>query len=229
MPRRLPCLPCKTSSSSRRIILRYRAMTISIPEDIEPVLSGEWKRLGAPGTWWTGEERVDIARVARSAYRGRIPDKGVLSDIAMEAIQKIAVEAHTIDKAWIDKCHAQGLDPLPMVELLAIVVKVITIDTFLEGIGVEPWSLPAPEKGEPGRAVVERAKITDGWLPTRGRASPPAAFSAVAAEDETMDDLLEAMYLTEEEMQDTNITKDLHRSQIEVLAARVSYYNDCFF
>lgn len=204
-------------------------MVVDMPEEIERVLVLEWKRLGAPGTWWTGTERVAIARVARLAYVGEIPDEDVLSEIAREATQKITVEAHTITKAWIDECHARGLDPLPMVEMLAIVAKVITTDTFLEGIGAEPWPLPAPEEGEPSRAVVESARITDGWLPTRGRASPPAAFSAVAAENEAMDALIGSLYLTEEEMQDTDIQKDLHRSQVELLASRTSYYNDCFF
>jgi len=31
------------------------------------------------------------------------------------------------------------------------------------------------------------------------------------------------------EMMDTSIVKNLHRSQIELLAARTSNYNDCFY
>jgi hypothetical protein len=54
-------------------------------------------------------------------------------------------------------------------------------------------------------------------------------FSAVQQEFDAWDDLHSQLYLSMEEMRDTSIVKDLHRAQIELLAARTSNYNDCFY
>ncbi len=196
---------------------------------IEQAIDVEWKRLGSPGTWWNAEERISIARQTRLARDGMAADACMLSDIAVEAVRRIADGAHTIDKTWIDSCHERGLDPLPMVELLAVVSKVVAIDTYLEGMGTEPRPLPDATPGEPSREGVEGARIDHGWLPTKGRAGAPVCFSAVAAEHQGWHEIHRAFYLDIEEMRDLDIHKGLHRSQMELLAARTSHYNDCFY
>ena len=46
-----------------------------------------WRRLAAPGTWWTGEERVSIAAVARAAYEsGESTEESDLLPAATEAL-----------------------------------------------------------------------------------------------------------------------------------------------
>jgi len=197
---------------------------------IARVIAAEWDRLGSPGTWWTGTQRTEIGRQARRARDGEPVDDSELPDLVIEAIRKIAVDAHTIDQAWIQRCHERGLEPLPMVELLAVIAKLVAIDTFLEGTGEQERPLPESQKGEPSRAIVEGATINGGWLPTKGTAGAPVCFSAVAAEEQAWHELHSVLYLSTEEMRDLDVNKDgLHRSQIELLAARTSHYNDCFY
>lgn len=204
-------------------------MTNDVPESITKAIAAETKRWRQPGTWWSGEERVAIAREARLALQGETSEGNGLSEVTVNAIHKIAVDAHHVDQKWITRCHDRGLEPMAMVELLAITAKVAAVDTCAMGIGDELPSIPTHESGEPSRQIVEGAGLNHGWLPTRGRASAPVCFSAVADEDHAMHELHTGLYLSMEEMRDHDIVKDLHRTQIELLAARTSYYNDCFY
>ena len=200
-----------------------------IMADIESVIANQWRRLANAGTWFTGEQRVAIARVVRQAQAGESPEPGVISAVTLEAAHKIAIDAHTIDQSWVESCYERGLKPLQLVELTAIVAQLSTIDTYAIGIGADLKVLPDPGEGEPGEEEVKGAKINRGWYPTRGIAGAPNCFSAVAAENEALHDIHGAMYLSMEEMADNSIVKTLHRSQIELLAARTSNYNDCFY
>lgn len=200
-----------------------------IQEVIEKVIAKQWQRLASAGTWFTGEQRVGIARVARQAQAGLDTGCDKLPGITVEAASKIAMDAHNIDQVWVEQCFAGGLTPLQMVELTAIVAQLSTIDTYTTGIGETLRELPEPLPGDPGRKEVKGAKLTRGWYPTRGVAGAPNCFSAVAAENEALHDIHEAMYLGMQEMADVSIVKTLHRSQIELLAARTSNYNDCFY
>ncbi|NIR35295.1 MAG: hypothetical protein GWN79_03150 [Actinobacteria bacterium] len=72
--------------------------------------------------------------------------------------------------------------------------------------------------------------IDGGWVPTVGRASAPSSLSAVPAEVDAMFDVAGVLYLTLVEMGDlTRVRDDLHRTQMELTAARTSWLNDCFY
>ncbi len=200
-----------------------------IQEVIESVIAEQWQRLASAGTWFTGEQRVAIAQVVRQAQAGQDTGSDRLPGVTIEAASKIAIDAHSIDQVWIEQCFTRGLTPLQMVELTAIVSQLSSIDTYATGIGEALRELPEPLPGDPGREEVKGARLTRGWYPTRGVAGAPNCFSAVAAENEALHDIHAAMYLGMQEMADVSIVKILHRSQIELLAARTSNYNDCFY
>ena len=200
-----------------------------IQEDIEKVIEKQWQRLASAGTWFTGGQRVAVARLVRQAQAGQDTGSDGLPGVTIEAASKIAIDAPTIDQDWIEQCFDRGLTPLQLVELTAIVAQLSSFDTYTIGIGEVLRELPEPLPGVPGREEVKGAKLTRGWYPTRGVAGAPNCFSAVAAENEALHEIHEAMYLGMQEMADISIVKTLHRSQIELLAARTSNYNDCFY
>ena len=202
---------------------------ISTRQQIEAMVDNQWQRLARAGTWFSGQERVEIAKVAREAQSHDESGLYVLTEVATEAAKKIATEAHTIDQQWVEECGERGLALLPMVELTAIIAQLSAIDTYYVGVGVTPRNLPEPQPGEPSQEEVKGAKLMRGWLPTRGVAGAPNCFSGVAAEADALHEIHGALSLSMPEMMDMNITKGLHRSQIELLAARTSNYNDCFY
>lgn len=66
-----------------------------------------------------------------------------------------------------------------------------------------------------------------GWVPTVGAIGPPSALSAVPAEAAAQEALHGVLYLSYADMADQRAERGLTRAQMELVAARVSWLNDC--
>lgn len=203
------------------------APSLPAPPAVDRFLDREWERLAAAGTWWTGAERVAVAATARAARDGADRPIG-LPDPAAEAAERLSIEAHHVSAAWLDELERRGLERVAYVEILGVVSRIRAVDTALFGLGHPERPLPAPAAGEPSRETT-RAQVDGGLVPTIGRAGPPNALSSVPDEHEALHDLHGAMYLSLEEMRDLRIERGLDRAQMELVAARTSLLNDCFF
>lgn len=203
-------------------------MTPQLTQTYADGLDRELLHLSSPGTWWTGAERVAIAGVARTAREGQPQQATVLPAAAAAAAIRLSSEGHA-DAAWIDELTEAGLAIEAYVEILGIVARLSAVDSFMFGIGAEPQALPAPLVGEPSGEIVAAAGLDRGLVPTVGPASAPNALSAVQAETDAMLDLHGVLYLSLDEMADLEIEKSLTRPQMEFVAARTSFLNNCFF
>ena len=169
-----------------------------------------------------------IAAVARAARADEDPPHTDLPAPAVEAATRLSADPHAT-ATWVDELDRAGLTALPYVELLGVVARVNAIDTFMFGIGAKEQPLPDPLAGNPSRETVPHATLNGGLVPTVGPASPPNGLSAVPGEAEALLDLHGVLYLSLREMGDLAIEKDLSRAQLEFIAARTSFLNDCFF
>lgn len=142
-----------------------------------------WARLGQPGTWWSGAERVAIAAETRHAGSCRlcaarrealspaaIPgshDRAVeLPEAALEAIHRIRTDPGRLGESWYRRLLAGGLGDAAYVELVAVVAMVVAVDTFRHAAGLKPWRLPEPMAGWPSRRRPSGAKPGLAWMPT---------------------------------------------------------------
>ncbi len=66
-------------------------------------------------------------------------------------------------------------------------------------------------------------------MPTVGAIGPVTALDAVPPEATAQAALHGALYLSYAEMADLAVVRGLTRAQLELVAARVSYLNDCFY
>ena len=120
----------------------------TFPDAVAPVRSdiGEahrqvWERLARAGSWWTGEERVAIARAVREAadcrlcaeragalsplaVQGDHDHDGVLSGAAVEVVHQVVNDPGRLSQTWYEKVLADGLSPEQYVETLGVVVAV---------------------------------------------------------------------------------------------------------
>jgi hypothetical protein len=193
------------------------------------LMEREWQRLAHAGTWFTGAERVAIAAAARGAVHDR-PGGSTLPPAVVDAARTVAVSAASIRPADISRWAEGGLDEWSYVELTGIVSRLLALDVAAFGLGWGERALPDPVAGEPTRVRPEDAERTTGWVPTVGPASAPTSLSAVTAEHDGMFDLHGVLYLSMVEMGDLAIERDgLGRPQIELVAARTSMLNDCFY
>jgi hypothetical protein len=159
-------------------------------EDEFPIRTGlanaiekAWARLAEPGTWWTGEERLAIARETRNAMacslcharknalspnhvRGEHDSLECLSDPAIEAIHRIRTDAGRLTEHWCGDLQAQGLKDAEYVEIVGIVATVSAVDTFDRAMGFQQRMLPHPVDGQPNRQRPVGARPGMGWLAT---------------------------------------------------------------
>ena len=153
-------------------------MRLELGEAIERA----WRAVGACGVWWTGEERVTIAREARAARdcalcRERkaapIPQVIVgahmtataLSPAATEAIHRIVTDPGRLSEAWYQRTIASGLGEEAYVELLGVVAMTTAVDTFDRALGAPLRVLPPADAGQPSRRRPVGAKPGLGWMP----------------------------------------------------------------
>lgn len=196
------------------------------PAGLEAEIDAQWSFLADPGATLTGAQRVRACEIARRARRGEVVDEGPPLD---RAAARIGVAAHEIDRRFVDELRDEGVGIHHFVEVLGVVARTTAIDTTLRGLGAPERSLPAPREGVPTDAIDRTARQRSAFVPTVGAAGPTTALNAIPAEATHQERLSEVLYLSYEEMLDFDIRRDLHRTQIELVAARTSSVNECVY
>lgn len=204
-------------------------------DPVRPELVGAidrcWDELGRPGTWWDAPAKIEVAEVARAARGGLAPSgDDSLHPAAADAARRIGATPAAITESWVrDVCD--GLGETHYVELIGVVGRVVAVDTFLQLLGHDPLTLPEPADGE----QPTREPSPDGlrrnhtWV-SMAMPVPPFVLGAVPAAMAAMNDLSELLYMPMDEMADPDWTRgELHRTQVELVAATVSHENECFY
>jgi hypothetical protein len=163
-------------------VITYSAAPVPVRDDLTSSHRRFWQRLGSPGTWWTGAERVAVAREARRSRectlcrerRAALSPHGVsgrhdaateLPLAALEVIHAVMNDAGRLTRRWYLARLAEGLSPEQYVEILGTVVALVSIDTFCRAIGVPEHPLPAPLPGPPSRYRPASAGPDEAWVP----------------------------------------------------------------
>lgn len=215
--------------------------------DLVEVFAAQLDRLRRPGTWWTGQERIAIAREARHALGlllGRPApsgERGVLRDELTGAIETIVGDSRRLSRSWLTQLLASGLSVGHYVEMVGVVATVVTIDTFYHALGIELPTFGEPVSGEPTRQGPAGAVVHQSWVPSLppeaaegalkqiydlmfqrfGRvANVVRAMSYVPAEQVGFMSLSVAMYMKEQ---------TIGRPLVEWIATTVSALNHCVY
>lgn len=169
-----------------------------------------------------------------------------LSDVMVEVVHRVTTDPGRLTKAWFDGVMQQGLSAEQYVEIIGTLVCVFSIDEFCRALGLPLHELPEPQPGEPSRYRPSRLVEGEAWVPmlaTDNAGGPEAdlwhgragnvirALSLVPDEVRSMLDLLEAHYMSNDKIWDvvSSPKGTLSRIQTEVVAARVSGLNGCFY
>ncbi|MFT5134484.1 MAG: hypothetical protein ACI9SC_002963 [Gammaproteobacteria bacterium] len=171
-----------------------------------------------------------------------------LSDTIVEVIHRIITDPARLTKTWFDGIMQQGLSVEKYIEVLGTMVCVLSIDEFCRGMDLPLNELPEPEPGEPDhyrpanivengdgawvpilQNVVDSGPESDLWENRTGYVI--RALSLVPNEVRYMLDLLQVHYLDNKQIWNVSHSPrgTLSRIQLEVVAARVSALNGCFY
>ena len=154
-----------------------------IRQDLEEALNTAWLRLGMPGTWFTGQERLDIVAEARKAVAcpfcrqcnqalspfsedGEHEHLGRLSSPVIEVIHRVMNDSGRLTPSWYERTIESGLSEPAYVECVAVVVTAVAVDTFYRGMGLPVPELPPPRPGGPSHVLPAGARKRFSWVPT---------------------------------------------------------------
>lgn len=165
---------------------------------------------------------------------------------AIEAAHRLRTDAGRITKQWVRKIVEGPLGAERYVEIVAITAMVTGLDTFDAALGRPLRPLPEPVAGEPTRIRPAGAVRDMAWVATlnpekmvAGDLDPFAVHgdknihrgvSLVPQEVFNFFDLDVELYLKDHEIRDFDTEyRAISHAQIELIAARASSINACFY
>lgn len=208
-------------------------MLAEVDAAAEEAIRSAWAAIGSPGSFFTAAERVAFASHARAArgLAGPTPASAPLAPIVTAAVARVAAAAMTTRLEHVQAWEDDGRDPLAYVELVSVVAQVAAIDSYRIGLGRQLDPLPEAVPGDPVPVVDPAAKRMNAWVPTVGIALAPTSLSALPREKAAKQALATAWYLADNVVHQYGAEpgRALSRPQMELVAARTSWLNECFF
>jgi alkylhydroperoxidase family enzyme len=189
-------------------------------------------------------------KTALSPYTvdGEHQHPGILPDAAVEAIHRLRTDAGRITETWLRALldDSGDLSEAQYVEIVAIVAIVTALDTFDDALGRPRRPLPQVIDGAPTRHRPAGARRDLAWVstlapeavgsddpnpyPVHGDKNIHRALSLVPQEVFNFFDLDVELYLKDHEIRDfAHEYRAISHAQIELLAARVSALNGCYY
>ena len=180
------------------------------------------------------------------AVTGQHSSLGNLMDHEVELIHRVVSDPGRLSKTWFQNILLAGLKEEEYVEIIGIIAMVMIVDTFTFALGIDDHQLPTPEPGRPKFYQASGAKTQAAWVPiiepenateADGELYPNPkvgyilrALSAVPDIKREFWDLMSAHYLPEPAIyQFDRDYRAITRSQMEVVAARVSALHQCLY
>lgn len=185
-----------------------------------------WVNLTGPGPGLTASQRCGVIRAARAAWSGGTCPEDPLEE---HVAHWVAVDAGGLTQNHVELWEAAGLDRRRYLEVVGVVARLANVDFYMRGIGSALPQLPDLPVGEPTGEVHPAARITNGWVPALADLRAPHVLDALPSEGMAFRDIHEPMYMPMSEIGNWGYADQLTRPQIEFIAARTSYLNECFY
>ena len=184
--------------------------------------------------------------ISPNAVTGLHSDIGQLSGPEVEVIHRIVSDPARLSKDWYTNIISMGLTEEEYIEIIGIIAMVMIVDTFTFALGLDNRNLPLPKPGKPSYYKPLGAKTKAAWVPivepedanpSDGELYPNPkvgyilrALSAVPTSKFHFWDLMHAHYLPEPIIyQFDRDYRAISRSQMEIIASRVSALHECLY
>jgi hypothetical protein len=187
------------------------------------------------------------AALSPSAVSREHEASDALPAAAVDAVHRIVTDATRLSKAWVEKLAAAGVSDGHYVELLGVVVAVFSIDEFHRGLGIVPEALPEPLDGQPSHERPQGVRAGVAWVPMLSLRAAKTAAPDIYEGMPIAPNVIAAMSLVPDAVRDLRLLSGVHylsdvqvanplvhgetlsRPQMELIAARVSALNECFY
>jgi hypothetical protein len=164
----------------------------------------------------------------------------------VEVIHRVRTDQSRLTDRWFESVLGSGVFVTEYVEMVGVLASVMAVDGFCDAMGLDRRELPSPRPGEPNQTRPVGAKISIARVPTvapedvsdgepdlydgLSGAHIHRALSLVPAEVWAFFDLDAVMYLPDAKLRDFSTEyRAINHAQMELLAARVSALNRCYY
>jgi len=189
-----------------------------------------------------------LEALSPNSVQGEHATASALPAVAIEAAHRLTTDAARLTEKTLREWNAAGLTDESYVEIVSIVSTVMGIDSFCDALDMPLLPLPEARAGEPSRYRPAEAVEDGAWVPMipgdgageaeadlygegsdRGPFVPNVfrAMSLVPDAVRNLRHLLGAFYVAD--VGNLKERNSLDRRQIELVAARVSALNECFY
>lgn len=162
--------------------INYDAVPYEVRADLVAAQKKAWRQLSEPGSWLTGEKRLDVAREARKAWdcalcrqrkealspyaiNGDHDSATDLSAAEIEIIHRISTDSGRLSEKWLKGEMKTGVvGEEAYIEMISVICMVMMVDRFGEALGQTEFPLPAPVTGEPSGYRAPGAKMHGAWI-----------------------------------------------------------------
>lgn len=211
-----------------------------------------WNRIGGPGAFWTGAERVALVASARAAQAcdlcaaradavspfavdGVHDDDGSLPAVLVDFVHRISTDPGRMTRAVFDGVVAAGLTAQQYVEAVSVVCSAVIVDTLHVALGLDRPELPAPRDGEPSGIWNTDSVDAGAWVPVLAADGSMAdtgmpAVPNIVRSMGLVPGAVELFFLTfRPHYALKDVPLSLSQAQAELVASRVSARNECFY
>lgn len=223
---------------------------LPLSDQLKAAHAAALETIARPGPSWTGQERLEMAAVARAslgcslcaerqaalspnAHDGTHDGPTGLHPRVVDAVHRIRTDPARLTRRFFDEITAI-LDPAAYVEMVSVVTTSVIIDTLHRALGLPLPALPDPVPGEPtgdapGDTVDEGAWVPITRIPDHDGDGAPRVWNIARAMGlvPAAVSLFFSTFRPHYALQD--IPLSISQSQAEFVAARVSAMNECFY
>jgi hypothetical protein len=204
-------------------VFEFAGSPVAVPGDVRDAFGAFWDHLAGPGATLTGSQRVAVAAASRG------DDSEGADQSLLTLARHLGLEPGTVFEEQVRRAADTAGDPAT-VETIGVVSLLSAVDGMHDALGVEREPLPEPRSGEPTGEVADGLKRRRTHVPMP-QGAIPLALDLVPAEGRMRIALSAPIYMPDDEMihPDWRRRPGLVRPQMEVVAARTSWHNDCFY
>lgn len=235
----------------------YAESAYPVRKDLETIHAGQISALGDPGTWGTGAQRLAIVQEARAArYSAGVQEAdeapqiadAELPEAARRVARQLAVRPQDFDRKVYDAALTDGLSDAAYTEIVGLVSRISNFDVLARGLGIDMVPLPTAKTGAPTQVRPVEAVQEDAWVPTIPNGAAGGELGKDLYGGQMMPYIIRSLSLVPEELRahleleeiqylplerfmefDYEHHPGFSRPQVEVVAARVSVFNECFY
>jgi len=202
----------------------FTAAPVPVRDDLRETFLAMWTHISGPGPVFDSQQRSGILATARAttSHDALKTAVGTLASV-------LYADPSSVDARLVRAAAVEAGDPAT-VETIALVSMLASVDGTHRALGVDLEPLPAAQPGQPTRRIAEGLKRRRTHVPMP-QGSIPVALDLLPNVGAEFRASFGALYMTEDEMALSSFERSpgLNRAQLELVAARTSFVNKCFY